>query len=123
MNEPETEQTVAAAEIAISNLLRVGVLLSAAVILAGLLLLLATGRSGYAAGFYPTAPAAILRGAAAGKPYAVILSGLLLLILTPALRVAVSILLFLRQKDYLYAGITAAVLAVLAISFALGKIV
>jgi uncharacterized membrane protein len=48
-------------------------------------------------------------------------AGLLLLILTPILRVAVSVLMFLLERDRPFVLITAAVLAALVLSFLLGK--
>jgi uncharacterized membrane protein len=51
----------------------------------------------------------------------VVTAGLLLLILTPILRVAVSIVAFIIEKDRIFVFITATVLAVLLLSFLLGK--
>ena len=48
--------------------------------------------------------------------------GLLLLIATPILRVAVSLLGFALQRDRAYTMISAVVLLVLLISFLLGKV-
>ena len=77
-------------ELVISYVLRSGVLLSAAVILVGILWFALTQDTGYARvlphhlrdiltfhrhsgpGFFPTNLQAVVRGAAAGKPYAVI---------------------------------------------------
>ncbi|HHW56313.1 MAG TPA: DUF1634 domain-containing protein [Clostridia bacterium] len=109
-------------ELIISRALNIGVTTSAIVIFIGLLMLLLTGKSGYPTGYYPFSPAEILRGFIVLKPYAVILTGLLLLILTPVFRVAVSIITFLYEKDYLYAGITTLVFIILIISFILGKV-
>ncbi len=47
------------------------------------------------------------------KPYAVLMLGLFLLILTPVLRVVVSIYAFIKEKDRLYTWITTAVLVIL----------
>ena len=58
----------------------------------------------------------INRQAQVGEPDAVISLGLLLLIATPIMRVAASVLLFLAQRDYRYVAITLFVLAVLLIS-------
>jgi uncharacterized membrane protein len=52
---------------------------------------------------------------------AIVAVGLLLLILTPVMRVAVSIVAFLHQRDMAFVVITSVVLALLLISFALGK--
>ena len=55
-----------------------------------------------------------------GKPYAIIGAGLLLLIATPVVRVALSVVFFLVQADWLYVGITLFVLAILLISLFTG---
>jgi len=51
---------------------------------------------------------------------AIIYTGLFLLILTPVLRVIVSIWSFAKEKDWLYVGITVVVLIVLLSSFVYG---
>jgi len=125
-------------ELAISHALRWGVLLSAAVILAGVLMLgwrhdtgygkvqrhhlsqLLACRAGSGAGVFPTAPGTVIQGVRAGRPYAIIALGLLLLIATPVVRVALSVLFFLSQEDWLYVGLTLAVFAILIISFTTG---
>jgi uncharacterized membrane protein len=43
------------------------------------------------------------------------------MIITPVTRVAVSIVAFAMERDWRYVGITALVLLVLLVSFALGK--
>jgi uncharacterized membrane protein len=65
-------------------------------------------------------PAGVVRAALAGDDRAVIALGLLALIATPIARVALSITAFARQRDYLYVGLTALVLAVLLCSLAGG---
>lgn len=109
-------------EIIISRSLQVGVLASAAVTLIGFLMFLITGGSGYPGSTYPTNPLLIFQGLASFKPYAIILTGLFILILTPVFRVGVSIIVFLKEKDYLYVKITALVFAILIVSFLLGKV-
>ena len=108
-------------EAMVARCLQIGVVLSAIIIFAGLMLFLFSGRSGYTAGVYPTDLRDVIQGAIMLRPYAVILTGLFILILTPVLRVAVSILAFWVQKDYLYVIITAVVLVILIIGFLLGK--
>ncbi len=121
-------------ELTISYALRGGVLLSAAVILIGIMWFGITRDTGYAKvlphhlsdllafhqtsgpGFFPTSSKAVLMGALAGKPYAIIGLGMLLLIATPVMRVALSVFFFLAQRDWLYTGITLFVLAVLLLS-------
>jgi uncharacterized membrane protein len=109
-------------EIIISKSLKIGVLASAAVIFIGFLMFLITGNSGYPGNTFPTNPLLIFQGVAALKPYAIILTGLFILILTPVFRVGVSIIVFLKEKDYLYVKITAVVFAILIVSFLLGKV-
>lgn len=109
-------------ELTIARILKAGVLLSAAIILIGLLLYLITGQSGYENDAYPTNPLLIVNGILSLKPYAIMLAGLFILILTPVLRVGVSVLVFVREKDYLYVVITTLVFSILVISFLLGKV-
>jgi len=109
-------------EIIISKTLRAGVLLSALIILIGLILFFLTKNSGYPAGVYPTSIIAIIKGLMSLKPYAIIMTGLLVLILTPVFRVGVSIITFLHEKDYMYVYITSAVFIILILSFVLGKV-
>ena len=115
----------------LSRVLLVGVLVSAAVILVGIVGFAVTQDTGFARvlphhlsdllayhpasgpGYFPSSPVAVLAGAVAGKPYAVIGLGVLLLIATPVVRVALSVFFFLEQRDWLYVAVTAIVLAVL----------
>jgi Predicted membrane protein len=87
----------------------------------GLLMLIIAGNSGYPGNSFPTSLIQIINGLIAFKPYAVILTGLLILILTPVFRVGISIVTFLKEKDYLYVIITSIVFIILIISFLLGK--
>jgi uncharacterized membrane protein len=59
----------------------------------------------------------IISGAAAGRGQHLIQLGVLLLIATPILRVAFSVLAYCRQRDYAYACISMIVLSVIAYSF------
>ena len=52
----------------------------------------------------------------------IIVVGLILLIATPVLRVAVSIVAFVYQKDWTFVVITSIVLALLLLSFVLGRV-
>ncbi|MFI5338873.1 MAG: DUF1634 domain-containing protein [Candidatus Methylomirabilales bacterium] len=96
--------------------------MSAGVILAGIVSFAVTQDTGYTKvlphhlpallafhqasgpGFFPTSLPAVARGALSGKPYAIILLGILLLIATPVVRVALSVFFFLGQRDWLYVG-------------------
>jgi uncharacterized membrane protein len=118
MRSSNTEEV----EVIVGRCLKIGVLLSAAVILTGFLMFLITGSSGYPGNTYPTDLLVIFHGLMSLKPYAIILTGLFILILTPVFRVGVSIIVFLKEKDYLFAKITALVFAILIVSFLLGKV-
>ncbi|MBE3591414.1 MAG: DUF1634 domain-containing protein [Thermoanaerobacter sp.] len=120
--ENKENEKIISMELIISKALNIGVTTSAIIILIGLLMLIITGKSGYPTGYYPTSPGEILKGFFSLKSYAIIFTGLLLLILTPVFRVAVSIITFLYEKDYLYAGISTLVFIILIISFILGKV-
>lgn len=122
-------------ELAISTILRLGVILSFAVVVLGLGLLL---RSAYAGPNPPGAavlfpppegaaeilrtPAEVLDGLREGHPSAVVSLGLLILLSTPIIRVAASIIGFALQRDWLYVAITFFVLGVLAVSFTIGAV-
>jgi uncharacterized membrane protein len=118
-------------------ILRVGVFASAVLIALGVALLFVTQQTGYADSFnnlaqlvqynqnrqaaFPSNPADVLRGLAQFKPYAFIALGLLLLIATPVIRVAASVVIFALEHDYAYVLITLFVLLILVVSFLLGK--
>jgi uncharacterized membrane protein len=121
MSGKKSGKPAANLEAIIGRVLQAGVIAGACVILVGLALFLATGDSGYPGNTFPSSLGAVAEGLPALKPYSIMLFGLLLLILTPVLRVGVSILIFIREKDRLYAGIAAAVLIILIASFILGK--
>ncbi len=125
-------------ELLISYVLRGGVLLCSSVIVVGVVKLALTHTTGYAMvlshhlpdivayhpgsgpGTFPTSLKSVWAGAIAGKPYAIIGVGILLLIATPVMRVALSVGFFLAERDWLYVGITLFVLAVLLFSLLTG---
>ena len=129
---------IGAMEIWISVVLRCGVAASAGIILIGVICLARTGATGYARigaaslqdvvafhaatgpGYFPLSWTAILRGVSAGGAYSIIEVGILTLIGTPVLRVALSVLFFLAQRDWLYVAITLFVLGVLLLGLVLG---
>lgn len=63
----------------------------------------------------------VMSGLYHGDPAAYMLVGTLLLILTPITRVAVSIYVFLVERDYKYAVITSVVLAIIALTVVLSR--
>jgi uncharacterized membrane protein len=105
---------------AISRVLRYGVILSAAIIIAGTLLLVAASGSSDAQPLLnvrqtPTL-SGFLSGLASLQPYSMIELGAIVLIATPVSRVLISVFLFAAQKDRLYTRITLIVLALLLFS-------
>ncbi|WP_368488693.1 DUF1634 domain-containing protein [Clostridium sp. BJN0013] len=111
------EKNVHNIELIIGIFLRIGIILSSIIILTGLIMFLTLGYTGYSPNYYPTSPLEILKDSIYLKPYAIIMLGLLSLILIPMLRVAISILVFLKEKDFLYVKITTLVLLILILSF------
>lgn len=117
---PAGEDRERSVELAIGRMLRAGVVAAAIVTALGGLLLLAH-HGGAPADFAvfrgETAPfrgvSAIFAGVAAGESAAIVQLGLLLLIATPIMRVALSLLAFARLKDWTYVVLSAIVLAVL----------
>jgi uncharacterized membrane protein len=123
-------------ELFIAQLLRVGVIASFVIVAIGTFLLVGTGATGYgairlddvnsivqfqpSAVPYPNTLAEVIQGVLALKPYAIIALGLLLLIAIPVMRVAVSVLAFAWERDWLYVAITLFVLGMLLASFAMG---
>ena len=108
---------------AIVRILKYGVVLSSAAVAAGLVLMLVAPPPGtpgtlqgiVAANFgRPTLSLrAFASGVARGGAVAVLQLGLLILVATPITRVAASVLLFLRERDALYVGVTLLVLVML----------
>jgi len=113
---------------AIGGLLRLGVVVAAAVTcLGGALLLIQHGRDPVAHSTFQGEPAAlesitsIVRGAFTGSGDAIAQLGLLLLIATPVARVAFTLVAFALQRDRKYVLITSIVLALLVYALVFGK--
>jgi len=118
-------------ETLISVTLRTGVLLSMAVIVTGVVFTFvhhpdyfrsrpALGELTNAEATFPRTIGEVLRGVAQARGQAIVMAGILLLIATPIARVAISVALFASQRDRLYVAVTATVLVLLVVSFALG---
>jgi uncharacterized membrane protein len=133
MTSPQLEELrVRRAELIISGVLRIGVMASVLLIVAGTLLtfvhhreyvsspteLARLTRPGSAV---PQTLRAVLGGVLDLRGQSIVAAGLLLLILTPVVRVATSILAFIAQRDRRYVLITSAVLLLLLLSFGLGR--
>jgi uncharacterized membrane protein len=63
----------------------------------------------------------VVRGIQHSQGRAIVTLGLLLLVATPVLRVAVSVIAFVYQRDRTFVVITSVVLLLLITSFMLGK--
>src|SRR5262245_55989583 len=116
-------------ELAVSRILRAGLVLAAALVVAGGALYLT--RHGSELPHYRlfqgepadlTSVAAIARDALAGSGRGVIQLGVLVLLATPVARVAFSVAAFALQRDRVYVGIALVVLAVLAYSLLGGPV-
>lgn len=106
-NEPH-----AAGELAtwVSRVLAVGTLLSMAVVLVGVVLILATGHGGPSG-----SDGGFLAQITAGKPASIVSLGLLLLVLTPAAELVAALVAFARAGERRYVIVTSLVLVLLAI--------
>jgi len=125
-------------ELIISWLLRVGVWSSVAIIAFGFVLLIGQdheallhthngGLEGLLKDGFPGEPApastygGVISSIRHGQAFGVISLGLLVLLFTPVMRVAISIVAFLVERDWLYTVITTAVLLLLLTGIVLGK--
>jgi uncharacterized membrane protein len=130
--KPHADEPAANTEKVISVVLRVGVTVSLIFVAAGTLLSFLR-RGGYGnlpsevsrlvgpGGSFPRTASWLFGGLLALDGQAVIVAGLILLIATPVLRVAVSIGTFAKERDRPFVLIAAVVFALLLLSFALGK--
>lgn len=118
--EPTTAKEMAQVQTIIGRILQVGVIFSAIVMLIGLVLFLVSGQSVYSGSYVPRRMGLILQGTWQLKPYAIMMLGVYCLILTPVLRVVVSIYAFYKEHDRLYVAITTLVLAILLVALAIG---
>ena len=115
-----TDETV---EQVIGNLLRVGVLVAALIVLAGGILYLykyggepVNYREFHGVDAKFCSPIGIAQAATTRSSRAIIQLGLLVLIATPVIRVIFSVFAFARERDWAYVGITLVVLVILLYS-------
>ena len=121
-------------EVGLSYLLRGGVVISAVLVLAGLGIMYAHHPEYLSAGAGVSAAEKVMRemafphhvrdvweGLLRGEGRAVVIVGLFVLIATPVMRVAVSVVVFFHLRDKVFVGITLVVLAVLMASFVVGR--
>lgn len=113
-------------EVTISRILRAGVIVSLALVVAGMVTaLFQAGGTDLDALLGPDAVVPrtlgeVLSGAAHLQPAGLVSLGLLVLIATPVVRVVASVVGFARDGDRAYTVITAVVLGLLGMSFLLG---
>jgi uncharacterized membrane protein len=118
-------------ELLISNILRFGVVISLMIVVLGMTVTFIhhedyltspqdlkrlTGTSAE----FPHSARSVIDGLLHFQGRAIVVLGLLLLILTPVLRVAASIVGFVYEKDFIFVVITSMVLALLILSFFVG---
>jgi uncharacterized membrane protein len=129
-HEPSAE-LVRKVELLISHLLRIGVVSSLVVVVIGLIIsflhhpeylhsdqmqqVISPSRVTW------HSLRELFRGLLHLRGEAIIMAGLLLLIATPVMRVAVSIVAFIVERDWVFVVVTSFVLAMLILSFVLGK--
>lgn len=119
-------------ELLISNLLRVGVASSLALVVLGMAVMFTKHPDWMSSQEelrkltqepqVPHSFADVLQGLGEVRGRALTMVGLLLLMALPVARVALSLVLFAQRKDKAYVAITATVLALLVVSFALGRV-
>ncbi len=119
-------------ELLISTLLRVGVASSLALVVLGTVVMFTRHPDWVSSQEelrkltqepqVPRCFADVLRGLGEARGRALTMVGLLLLMALPVARVALSLVLFARRGDRTYVAITATVLALLVVSFALGRV-
>jgi uncharacterized membrane protein len=107
----------------LSNLLKYGVIIaSTVVLLGGIMYLIRHGAEPAEYQFFrgePSefrSPSGVIKAVLSGSGRGIIQFGLLLLIATPIIRVLISLLVFLRQRDFTYVIVTLLVLAALTYS-------
>jgi uncharacterized membrane protein len=114
------------------RILRGALAASVILLVIGLCVIAATAPAGYAAEFQalrhgraahpPQGVAKTLREAWQGQGRAILLSGLLVLTLVPTGRVAFCLLVFLRERDWIFSTLTALVLGLLCVGVLLGRV-
>ena len=128
MNQPESRWSDHAVEQIIGRLLQIGVLLAAAVVLFGAVLLL-VNHGGNPASYseFRGEPSelrtvtGIVRGAASMHAAAIVQLGLVLLIATPIARVGFTLVAFVLQRDRTYVWITTLVMILLLFGLVFGR--
>ncbi len=105
-------------ELFISRLMRASVSLSGVIIFIGLVLFLVTGDNSEPVNMFELNW--MMFGAPFFEPSHVIFLGFMVLVGTPLLRIAASVVVFALSKDWTFTVITGCVLAILCLSMLLG---
>jgi uncharacterized membrane protein len=128
MSKQESRWSDHAVEQVIGRLLQVGVLIAAAVVLLGAVLLLVRhGGTSASYGQFLGEPnelrtvTGIVRAAASLNAAAIVQLGLVLLIATPIARVGFTLIAFILQRDKTYVWITTIVLVLLLFGLVFGR--
>lgn len=126
------DRKVRQVELLISTILRAGVVISLAVVILGMVVTFAHHReyihsrqdlarlTSPARADFPHNMAEMCHGLRKFEGRSIVVAGLLLLIATPVMRVAVSIFAFVYEKDLGFVVITSIVLVMLIFSFVVG---
>ncbi|MBM7617803.1 putative membrane protein [Weissella uvarum] len=117
-NHKQAETDLAKMEQVIGQIMRIGVGLAILAMLIGMGLLLFKPTQAQAT--FPTQLTLIWHGLWQWQPMAWMMLGLFILIMTPVLRVIVSIIAFAKIHDHLYTIITTVVLIILFVAIAYG---
>ncbi|WP_240359772.1 DUF1634 domain-containing protein [Pyxidicoccus trucidator] len=128
--EAEAEAVPLAPELLISDLLRYGVLASLSLVTLGTLVTFLRHPDYLVSSealqrltaphSVPHGLAEVVAGAMAARGQSFVMSGLLVMMAVPVMRVALSLLIFRQQRDTRYVVITSVVLGLLVLSFFLG---
>jgi len=112
----------------IGRLLQIGVMIAAAVVIVGAAMFLVQhGRDPVGYHRFSTSPSplwtlgGIARGVAALDSASIVQFGLVLLIVTPVMRVALTLVAFALQRDRVYVALTTVVLALLLYGLIWGR--
>lgn len=130
--EPTENKAIERVEVLLGTLLRVGVVASMILIMLGLTVSLVRhpdyltdpamlARLTHPGAAFPHTPAAVVEELGQFRGRAIITLGLLVLIATPVIRVATSVVVYVVQKDWKYVVLTSLVLIILLVSGLLGK--
>ena len=128
VEEPHHGPSDYAVEQLVGRVLQIGVLISALIVaIGGIMLLASHGRDVPSYASFHGEPlelstlGGVVRGLLALDPRAIIQFGLVLLIATPVLRVALTLVAFILQQDRKYVVITAIVLTLLLYGLVFGR--